>query len=80
MEATKAALACEAIMRPLVLHDRPVSPVGEVMQRMREGWKAGNVDYKKVSVLQGLYLSLHRGKAREDVRVTAATAQVRQKN
>jgi len=36
-------------------------------------WKAGNVDYKKIPVLKGLDLSLFRGNAREEVRVTAAT-------
>ena len=35
-------------------------------------WKAGNVDYKKVPVFQGLDLSGYRGKAREEVRVTAS--------
>ena len=34
-------------------------------------WKAGNVDYKKVPALSGLDLSAFRGKAREEVRVTA---------
>lgn len=34
-------------------------------------WKAGNVDYKKVPALQGVDLRLYRGKAREEVRVTA---------
>lgn len=33
-------------------------------------WKAGNVDYKKVPVLQGVDLDAYRGKAREEVRVT----------
>ena len=33
-------------------------------------WKAGNVDYKKVPLLQGVDLSGYRGKAREEVRVT----------
>ena len=33
-------------------------------------WKAGNVDYKKVPVLQGLDLSVFRGNAREEVRVS----------
>lgn len=36
-------------------------------------WKSGNVDYKKIPALQGLDLSCYRGKAREEVRVTAAT-------
>lgn len=35
-------------------------------------WKAGNVDYKKIPTLQGLDLSLYRGKAREEVRVMTA--------
>ncbi len=34
-------------------------------------WKTGNVDYKKVPLLNGVDLSLYRGKAREEVRVTA---------
>jgi putative phage-type endonuclease len=36
-------------------------------------WKAGNVDYKRIPVLQGLDLSCFRGKSREEVRVTAQT-------
>jgi putative phage-type endonuclease len=36
-------------------------------------WKAGNVDYKKIPALKELDLSLFRGNAREEVRVTAAT-------
>ena len=35
-------------------------------------WKTGNVDYKKVPMLSGVDLSSYRGKAREEVRVTAA--------
>ena len=35
-------------------------------------WKAGNVAYAKIPALQGLDLSSYRGKAREEVRVTAA--------
>ncbi len=35
-------------------------------------WKAGNVDYKKVPALKDVDLGLYRGKAREEVRVTAA--------
>jgi len=35
-------------------------------------WKTGNVDYKKVPMLNGVDLSLYRGKAREEVRVTTA--------
>lgn len=35
-------------------------------------WKAGNVDYKKVIELRGVDLEQYRGKAREEVRVTAA--------
>ena len=36
-------------------------------------WKAGNVSYAKIPVLQGMDLSSYRGKAREEVRVTAAS-------
>ena len=36
-------------------------------------WKAGNVSYAKIPALQGLDLSSYRGKAREEVRVTAAS-------
>lgn len=36
-------------------------------------WKAGNVVYAKIPALQGLDLSGYRGKAREEVRVTAAS-------
>lgn len=35
-------------------------------------WKAGNVAYAKIPALQGLDLSVWRGKAREEVRVTAS--------
>ena len=35
-------------------------------------WKAGSVAYAKIPALQGLDLSQWRGKAREEVRVTAA--------
>lgn len=35
-------------------------------------WKQGNVDYKKVPVLQGVDLELYRGKMREEVRVTTS--------
>ena len=34
-------------------------------------WKAGSVDYKKVVELKGVDLEQYRGKAREEVRVTA---------
>lgn len=34
-------------------------------------WKSGNVAYAKIPALQGLDLSSYRGKAREEVRVTA---------
>ena len=36
-------------------------------------WKAGSVDYKKVPALKGVDLGLYRGRAREEVRVTAVT-------
>lgn len=36
-------------------------------------WKQGNVDYKRIPALQGLDLSPYRGKARQEVRVTADT-------
>ena len=36
-------------------------------------WKAGNVSYSMIPALQGLDLSSYRGKAREEVRVTAAS-------
>ena len=35
-------------------------------------WKAGNVAYAKIPALKGVDLALYRGKAREEVRVTAA--------
>jgi putative phage-type endonuclease len=35
-------------------------------------WKAGSVDYKKVIELKGVDLERYRGKAREEVRVTAS--------
>ena len=35
-------------------------------------WKAGNVAYAKIPALKGVDLGLYRGKAREEVRVTAA--------
>lgn len=34
-------------------------------------WRAGNVDYKRVPELQSVDLDLYRGKAREEVRITA---------
>lgn len=34
-------------------------------------WKQGNVDYKRIPALKGLDLSTYRGKARQEVRVTA---------
>lgn len=37
-------------------------------------WKAGSVAYAKIPALQGLDLSSYRGKAREEVRVTAASS------
>lgn len=37
-------------------------------------WKAGNVDYKRVPQLAGIDLTPFRGRAREEVRITAATA------
>ena len=36
-------------------------------------WKAGSVSYAKIPALQGLDLSSYRAKAREEVRVTAAS-------
>lgn len=35
-------------------------------------WKAGSVDYKKIPQLKGVDLDAYRGRAREEVRVTAA--------
>lgn len=35
-------------------------------------WKAGSIDYKKVVELQGVDLERYRGKAREEVRISAA--------
>ena len=35
-------------------------------------WKTGSVDYKKVVELKGVDLERYRGKAREEVRVTAS--------
>lgn len=35
-------------------------------------WKAGSIDYKKVVELKGVDLEHYRGKAREEVRITAA--------
>ena len=35
-------------------------------------WKTGSVDYKRVPALQGVDLERYRGKAREEVRVTAS--------
>ena len=36
-------------------------------------WKAGSVDYKKVTELQGVDLGMYRGKMREEVRVTVVS-------
>lgn len=60
--------ACNALVA-LASHPRKQG-AGVAVTRF---WKTGNVDYKKVPVLQGIDLSGYRGKAREEVRV-AATA------
>ena len=36
-------------------------------------WKQGNVAHAKIPALQGLDLDHYKGKAREEVRVTAST-------
>ena len=36
---------------------------------MTRFWKTGNVEYKKVKVLQGLDLSSYQGKTKEEVRL-----------
>ena len=63
LEATRAALVA------LATHPKEVG-AGVAVTRF---WKAGSVDYKKVPALQGVDLTSYRGKAREEVRVTAAS-------
>jgi putative phage-type endonuclease len=68
-DAADAALAAarDALVK-LAAHPREQG-AGVTVTRF---WKAGSVAYAKVPVLQGLDLSGYRGKAREEVRVTAA--------
>ena len=73
-EAKKAADAADAVLAQardslvaLAAHPKEQG-AGVTVTRF---WKAGNVDYKKVPVLQGVDLSAYRGKAREEVRVTS---------
>ena len=69
--ATDAADAALAAARDglvaLALHPREQGASVSVTRF----WKTGNVDYKKVPVLKDVDLSLYRGKAREEVRVTS---------
>ncbi len=72
-EAKKAADAADAALTQardalVALASRPKEQgAGVTVTRF---WKAGNVDYKKVQVLQGMDLNQFRGKAREEVRVS----------
>ena len=61
LEATRAALVA------LATHPKETG-AGVTVTRF---WKAGGVDYKKVVELRGVDLERYRGKAREEVRVTA---------
>jgi putative phage-type endonuclease len=65
-EAQSKADEVKAKLISLTAHSRE-SGFGVSVTRY---WKQGNVDYKKVPVLQGVDLDAYRGKVREEVRVT----------
>lgn len=67
-EAQTKADEAKAKLISLTAHSRE-SGFGVSVTRF---WKQGNVDYKKVPVLQGVDLEVYRGKMREEVRVTIA--------
>ena len=67
-EAQTKADEAKAKLISLTSHSRE-SGFGVSVTRF---WKQGNVDYKKVPVLQGVDLELYRGKMREEVRVTTS--------
>ena len=67
-EAQTRADEAKAKLISLTSHSRE-SGFGVSVTRF---WKQGNVDYKKVPVLQGVDLELYRGKMREEVRVTTS--------
>jgi putative phage-type endonuclease len=70
VEAATARLeACREALVGLATHPKEVG-AGVSVTRF---WKAGSVDYKKVVELKGVDLEQYRGKAREEVRVTATT-------
>ncbi len=70
-EAEVAAARLEAAREALVALANHPKEVGAGVSVTRF-WKAGSVDYKKVVELKGVDLERYRGKAREEVRVTAA--------
>ncbi len=83
IEWTQAALAFSEAKRLADLADAALAHAREAMVSLADHpreqgsgvtvtryWKAGNVDYKKIPLLKGLDLSLFRGNAKEEVRVT----------
>jgi hypothetical protein len=70
-EAKRAADVADAGWLRRVTNCMPTEGAGCAVRRSR---RAGNGDYKKVPALQGLDLSLYRGRAREVMRVTATTS------
>lgn len=68
-QADEAVIKTRELLVALAKHPREQGS-GVTVTRY---WKAGNVAYAKIPALQGLDLSLYRGKAREEVRVTSAT-------
>lgn len=69
-EADQAAARVEATRAALVALATHPKECGAGVSVTRF-WKAGSVDYKKVVELRGVDLERYRGKAREEVRVTA---------
>jgi len=67
--ATVRLAATREALVALATHPKEVG-AGVTVTRF---WKAGSVDYKKVVELKGVDLERYRGKAREEVRVTAAS-------
>jgi putative phage-type endonuclease len=70
-EADQAAARLEAARSVLVGLARHPKEVGAGVAVTRF-WKTGSVDYKKVVELKGVDLEHYRGKAREEVRISAA--------
>jgi putative phage-type endonuclease len=69
--AEEAAATLEAAREQLVALTRHPSESGAGVTVTRF-WKQGNVDYKRIPELAGVSLDAHRGKGREEVRITLA--------